>query len=136
MTKIYLAAPWADREKMEEIAQKFEGIGCLITHRWWSVEDVPAVERSPDLMRHQAKLDVNGVKSADAVVLLNSSKSEGKAVEQGIAIANNIPIIAVGERGQHSKNVFHYLRLYYWVPDVDTALTVMAFVSEITKEDN
>lgn len=135
-TKIYIAAPWVDREKMEEIATLFEGNGCTITHRWWNVENIPEVERTPSLMKKQAEMDLNGVLEADAVVLINSVKSEGKAVEQGIALAKRIPIIAVGKRGEHSKNVFHYLPLYHWVEDVNAALIIMNFISALLKEDN
>lgn len=135
-TKIYLAAPWIDKDKMEEIALRFEAIDCVITHRWWNVENLEEVERTPKLMKQQARWDVDGVENADAVVLINSAKSEGKAVEQGIAIAKNIPIIAVGKRGEHSKNVFHYLPIYHWVKNIDEALTIMEFVTELLKEDD
>jgi hypothetical protein len=70
-------------------------------------------------------LDKRGVKMADVLLLINSAKSEGKAVEQGLAIAYGIPIIAVGVRGVLSKNVFHYLDDYTWTQSVDDALKVM-----------
>ncbi|MBX4181762.1 nucleoside 2-deoxyribosyltransferase [Candidatus Parcubacteria bacterium] len=129
--EIYLAGPWADRHLMPEIASKFEAIGCVCTHKWWEIEDVDEVERTPALLRKQAEMDRDGVEKAKLMILINSSKSEGKAVEQGIAIANHIPIIAVGKRGEFSKNVFHYLPLYFWSESIEAVLPVVDFIANI-----
>lgn len=113
--KIYLAAPWVDRNAMPECASLLEKDGHTITHKWWAVEAAPYNERT-DLQRQgHALQDVNGVAEADVVLLVNSGKSEGKAVEQGIAIALGIPIIGIGIAGEHSKNIFHWLSIYTWV---------------------
>lgn len=123
--KIYLAAPWVDKDSMPEIAAKIEAIGNEITHRWWDVEG--AVEDgSPDAEayhRHHAELDVQGVKDADIIVVVNTVKSEGKAFEQGVAVAYDRPIIIIGKRGEVSKNVFHYLKNYLWVGTTEEMLT-------------
>ncbi len=120
--KIYLAAPWVDREQMPAIADELEARGHKITHPWWTVEvddmDVPAHKKC-------AQQDVAGVFHADAVLLINSKKSEGKSVEQGIAIALGRPIVAVGKLGEHSQNVFHYLDDYHWVDSLSEAYRVI-----------
>jgi hypothetical protein len=41
------------------------------------------------------------------LVVLNLEKSEGKAVETGIALMNNIPIVSVGTR----SNIFQTLAI-------------------------
>lgn len=117
--RIYLAAPWVDKDKMELIARTFEAKGFSITHRWWEV-DPDTAELSA-----QALKDYFGVVKADILVLLNTSKSEGKAVEQGIAIAEEKPIVAIGTLNSESKNIFHHLPNYTWVGSVEEAIKVM-----------
>lgn len=120
---LYLAAPWIDRDKMPAIAQRFEAAGHKITHKWWLVDNLTESERSVEVLKSQAQADFKGVIAADKVVVFNTSKSEGKAVEQGIAIAMKIPIIVVGKRGDGtSKNIFHYLDCYNFTDDIEEAL--------------
>ena len=126
--KIYLAAPWDHKDEMPEIAEKLEAQGWTITRKWWQDD-----EESKPL--ECATEDRNGVYNADCLLLINSKKSEGKAVEQGIAIARGIPIIAVGVKGEHAKNVFHHLPIYYWTEKLDTAIQILDFVKEVTKDE-
>jgi len=82
------------------------------------------LENDPDRetkLRGHAQDDFRGAASAEALILLSSAKSEGKATEQGIALAKGIPIIAVGKRGEFS-NIFHYLHNYRWVASVEEAI--------------
>lgn len=121
--KVYIAAPFVDRARMPEIAEKVEAMGHTVTRKWWEVEDL---RQDPKASFDCASLDALGVMEADLMLLINSAKSEGKAVEQGIAIANGMPIIAVGKLEEHGNNIFHYLEHYEWVPDLETALDVLA----------
>ena len=121
--KLYLAAPWVDRDKMEAIAQRFEAHGHKITCKWWATEEVLEGLGANGALKIQAMNDKTGVENCDLLVVFNTSKSEGKAVEQGLAIAMNKPILAIGKLGDGTaKNVFHYLPNYRWVDDVDGAL--------------
>lgn len=125
MKLIYIAAPWVDKDLMPAIAAQFEAKGHEITWKWWETDDIPEGEgRDAVKLEEQAVNDMNGVIDSDVVVLINSKKSEGKAVEQGIAIACGLPIIAVGKRGDGtSLNVFHYLSDWYtWVSTVEEAI--------------
>ncbi len=123
--KVYVAAPWVDRAIATAIAEAIRASGHQITHEWWRFENVPEGNRNDEFHRICAIVDSYGVRDADVVVLLNSSKSEGKAVEQGIAIALGKKIIAIGKRGEHSKNVFHYMDNYIWVDDLEGALGLL-----------
>lgn len=123
--RLYLAAPWIDRHEMPHIASRFEQAGHTITHKWWEVEVVEENELSVEILRQQAARDFVGVWECDKLVLINSKKSEGKAVEQGIALALDKDIIAVGRLGEQSKNVFHYLLNYTWVPTIEEAITCL-----------
>ena len=126
MSKVYIAAPWRDKTKMPEIARQVEAAGHTITHKWWLVEDVPEDTRSMEDSKEQALDDVYGVMSADLMILINSAKSEGKSLEQGVAIADGKDIIAVGKLGEFSKNVFHYLENYHWVDTLQEGLEWLA----------
>lgn len=116
--RIYVAAPWIDRDRARDVAKQLTEMGHTVTHNWWD-HDFPW-EDHPNLQKC-AQDDVKAVRTADFVLLLNSSKSEGKAVEQGLAIAYNIPIAAV-DLGSDSKNVFHHLPNYIWFKSVEEAI--------------
>lgn len=108
--KVYLAAPWVERESLPAIARVFEGAGHTITERWWEHDDVPGypnntTEADDKELANQAIKDFQGVLTADVMVLINSAKSEGKAVETGIAIAAGMPVIVVGVK----SNIFHWM---------------------------
>lgn len=120
MALIYIGGPWAERDLMPGRAAQFEAAGHIITHKWWDVDNLEEVERSPLLLSMQAEADWNGVDSAETMILFNTLKSEGKAVETGLALAWGIPIIAIGKRGD--GNVFQYLPLFTWVDSITEAL--------------
>lgn len=137
MARIYLAGPWVHRDKMPEIADSINKAGHTITHPWWKYEgssdpnkygdNVTAFEDSlsEDFLRSCAELDVMGVKTADAVIVYNSAKSEGKATEQGIAIALGKPVIVVTPAEKPTSNVFHYLPNYTHVTTVEDAIAAI-----------
>jgi hypothetical protein len=128
--KIYLAGPWADRSRAHDTALRFEAEGFEITERWWNHVTVgtattgsllgyePSIDEEEELKR-QALIDIEAVKEAHLMVVLNFQKSEGKAAEQGIALAFNMPIIGIGQRG---SNIFQFLDNYTWVETVDEAI--------------
>ncbi len=124
--RVYLAATWAERASMPLVAAQLELAGHSITHRWWEFEDDP-VDNYPsnqdsEALTNHAINDFIGVVQAEVVVLVNSAVSEGKAVETGIAIAGNKPIVLVGTR----SNLFHYLPNVHVVATVDAAVELLA----------
>ena len=123
--RIYCAAPWKTKDRMPAIAGLLEANGHTLTHKWWEAEDTPESDRTAEILRAQAKSDVQGVLDAQVVVVINSAKSEGKATEQGIAIAHRKPIICIGKRGEHSANVFQYLPNYRWVDTIEEAVDIL-----------
>jgi hypothetical protein len=124
--KVYIAGPWEDRHLMPHIAEKFEAAGHVITERWWEKEDRPGfkgISNEPnDYLEERAIADFTGVVKAAALVLVNTRKSEGKAVEMGIALGAFKPVVLIGTR----SNIFHYLPSVYPVPDVDAALELLS----------
>jgi nucleoside 2-deoxyribosyltransferase len=127
--KIYIAAPWKDKALMNERAKPFEDAGHTITWKWWETDNIPEGADRDGELKEQAKNDHNGVRKADALVLFNTAKSEGKAVEQGIAIERGIPIVAIGTLGDGTSfNVFHYLKYYEWVNSVNEAISALSML--------
>jgi nucleoside 2-deoxyribosyltransferase len=111
--RVYVAGPWVDRESAKEFAARLEARGHVITHPWWLYEGENQDNEPKEFLQQCAKQDVEGVRTADAIIVLNTFKSEGKAVEQGLAIAFEKPIICMTPGEKPSSNVFHYLTSFY-----------------------
>ena len=124
--RVYLAAPWSYRSSAAVEASKLEKAGHVITEPWWHHQDVNGDDSASDELLLQARKDLAGINNADVFVLLNLAKSEGKAVEMGIALAYQMPIFAVGKRGEHSANVFHYLPQVQWFGSVEEVIDELA----------
>jgi nucleoside 2-deoxyribosyltransferase len=107
--KIYIAAPWIKKQEAIAVGEQFKAAGHEITSRWFYHEGDPndsaGVTATNERIQVQANEDIKDVLRADTLVVLNLAKSEGKAVETGIAIANNIPVVSVGPR----SNIFQAL---------------------------
>lgn len=125
--KIYIAAPWVRRPEAIAIGARFILAGHELTSRWfYHVSDGDPTDASglscsrQDSIRHQAHEDIADVRRADVLVVLNLQKSEGKAVETGIAIAAGIPVVSVGTR----SNIFQSLGVE--VESVEQALDLLS----------
>lgn len=94
--RIYLAAPWANRNDAAAEGRKIEARGHTITEPWWNH---PESTDREELVR-QAQRDIEGIVAADFVIVLQLALSEGKAVETGIAMALMKPIVVVNPSGQ------------------------------------
>lgn len=130
---LYVAAPWIHRLTARQTAQELREAGFEITSRWhdeWGTNpDHPqtADTLDPVTAATEAAMDFTDVLCADAMVVLNLSKSEGKAVEQGIALTAQLPVVVVGSE---RFNVFQYLDTFHLVPDLPAAI---AFLRTLTK---
>ncbi len=124
--RIYIAAPWVRRPEAIEVGKRFAAAGHTLTCRWFYHEsdgdptDATGVTCSSESIRKQAYEDITDVQRADVLVVLNLQKSEGKAVETGIAIAGGIPVVSVGPR----SNIFQALG--YEVETVEEAIRVVS----------
>lgn len=113
--RVYVAAPWTRKEDARAAAELLEREGLEITEKWWDHSETT----DPVELEDQAVKDVDGVERSDVLLLLNLEKSEGKAVETGIALGRRIPVLMVGEK----SNVFHNLTGdIYQFPTVQAAL--------------
>ena len=114
--KVYVAAPWKHKSTAKAAVERLKSEGFTVTSRW---VDFPGASWDLDVLRLEAQNDWADLKDSHVLVLLNIELSEGKAVEQGIALQLGLPIIGVGEP---SKNVFHYLPHYTWVETIGKAV--------------
>jgi nucleoside 2-deoxyribosyltransferase len=125
--RVYIAAPWIRKAEAIEAGKKFETAGFTVTSRWFFHEGDPKdpTGYSSDIndIRVQAKEDILDVMLSDAVVVLNLEKSEGKAVETGIALAHGKRVISVGRR----NNIF--VTLGTEVNSVEEAIRVLSGVT-------
>ena len=112
--RVYVAAPWKRKQD-------------AITSRWFEhpgdPNDCAGLTESVDEVRAQAAEDIYDVLSAEALVVLNLQQSEGKAVETGIALMAQIPVISVGPR----SNIFQTLGTE--VATVEEAIQVLDGIS-------
>ena len=121
--KLYIAGPWKYRDEVRAAATLFKAASHTITEEWWDHLDIThnssilPIDREE--MARQARADWAGVWGADQLIFLNLAYSEGKCVELGMALADKIPICAVGEPGM---NAFHYLPEVVWVHTVEEAI--------------
>lgn len=127
--RVYIAAPFDCKPQAKETRKQLVEAGYLVTSRWIDLPD--DTEGKPEeYFVKNAYADVEDILNSQILLILNIHKSEGKAVEQGMAIAWNIPIIVVGER----SNIFHYLQIPF-VKDVPEALALMnKWVDDYTKQ--
>lgn len=124
MAHVYVAAPWTCKAEARKFALKLEDHGHDITERWWQHREVDSY---PSLvltdvaeLREQADRDLAGIDDADAVVVLQLAKSEGKAFETGYAYNAEKPICVV--IGREYGNLFQVMPKITLVSTFDEVL--------------
>lgn len=113
MLRVYLAAPYRQKEQIRNYAIELQSLGIIVTSRWLDEPDKPTVqlkEQDPSILREYAAHDVDDVATADVMVLWTDPTKtivrQGRTLESGIALALNIPILVMG---LEYENIFHYL---------------------------
>jgi nucleoside 2-deoxyribosyltransferase len=122
---VYLAAPWIKREEARSVRDQLVAAGFKVNSRWLGMPEQPpdyAEGKPSEGLSTRAKQDVEDVLAADVTLVLNLEKSEGKAVETGLAIAWGKLVIVVGKR----TNIFHWFRDVVMTPDL---LSAIAFIN-------
>jgi nucleoside 2-deoxyribosyltransferase len=109
--KIYIAACFAQQAEVRIKADELKALGHECTSRWRYEPSTGGDGSEPEHAAHYADAalcDLEDVNSADTFVLLTSatSRSGGKHVETGYALAREKRVIIVGRR---AENVFHWL---------------------------
>lgn len=118
---VYIAAPWARRYEVPAVAAQVVAAGHTITSRWHSIW-IDTDSDDPIVLAQEAVNDLADVAASSQMLVLNLEKSEGKAVEQGLALAFGIPIIIIGDI---RLNVFQFLPQVRLVATVEEALALV-----------
>lgn len=100
--RIYIAAPYQERETANLLRTFLENSGFKVISSWLWTEDA--------LCHNDALKDLQEICDSDAVLVLNPPRYEmagtgGRHVELGYAIATGRDVIVIGRR----SNMFHYL---------------------------
>jgi hypothetical protein len=117
MTTIYLAGPWHRKDDVRLARAQFRDAGIRVLADW--IDHHNGSHTAAELQA-EAFRDLMQIDEADALVVLQLEKSEGKSAELMFAYcnyritsfpaANRRPIIVVGEHDlANPVNVFHYL---------------------------
>lgn len=130
--KCYIAAPWSHKPAALEAANAFKQAGFEVTSRWIQFH---GDSTDPKVLEQEAVNDIQDIDAADAMVVLQLAKSEGKSFEQGFYLRhskNMNKIIVVSPDGTRGS-VFQYLsNVYEFVTSVDEAIEL---AKKIWKED-
>lgn len=120
--RIYLAAPWVHKDKAAQAKQRFIDASIEVVSGWTERENSPQ-EIDPARMQAQAMLDRDEVGTANTLVILGSAKSEGKASEMGMALAQGKRVILVKE--DRVGNIFYHLPEVERVDTLDEAIALL-----------
>lgn len=114
--KVYLAAPYSQKEQIKTYAEELRSVGIEVTSSWLDEPHKPTT--GPDDLTYEdnqryAVRDVQDVVAAEVLVFFTDPTKTivrgGRHVEFGIAIGvglyRALPIFVVGGR----ENIFHYL---------------------------
>lgn len=100
---VYVAGASSERhERVKPVMEALRRAGFIITHDWTEAVDMHGANNehgtlSLEELQECAYLDIAGVKTADALVLLAPKKaSTGAWVELGIALEQRIPVYIAG----------------------------------------
>lgn len=99
--KVYLAADYARKNEIREVAAKLRALGIEVTSRWLDTPDdgIP--------WSAEAKVDVEDVQDAHTLVSFTTGELArgGRHAEFGMAVALGKGLVIVGPR----EHVFHFL---------------------------
>lgn len=120
--RVYVATKFENKTGARELMRLLTRAGHVVTHDWTGKSAVTA-----DEFRACALDDLDGVWSADVLVVENDPNMKGAWVEFGVALARLIPIVIVG--GRH-ECIFEHLAA---VVHVDSRLGAVAAVEQLRR---
>jgi nucleoside 2-deoxyribosyltransferase len=113
--KIYLAGKWGDRALIRDIMKRLETEQKhTITHYWPECEDV---EDTPRDLGECARLDIEGVRNAEVVIVLMTDPNyayRGSFTEIGAALALGKPLYIVC----HHEEAYCKTNCFFWHPNI------------------
>ena len=125
--RVYVASKFENTDAVRALQTQLREWGYEITHDW-THEDLAAAQ-DVDLALRCAIADVEGVETADALVLIMHPNMKGAWVEFGIAVALFIPIIVVG-RSPRFECIFERLPGVFHVDSPSEVLGVLEQIND------
>lgn len=110
MPSAYVASTITNAQRVQGIQALLRSMGFTITYDW--TEHGSVMLETADIMQRVAQAEINGVLSADVLVVVLPG-GKGTHVELGMALAHNKPVFILGEPGLMRDSVF------YWSPKVN-----------------
>lgn len=109
---VYVAGPSAEIARCEAMIEALRAEGIRVTHDWPAVmrgHARPDGELEPSILAAEAEADLEGVRSADLVIVLTHERwtagpgtSAGAMLEAGAALGLGIPVLVAGGRKLHA----------------------------------
>jgi nucleoside 2-deoxyribosyltransferase len=127
--KVFVAAKWEEKAAARAMMAEVTAEGHTITHDWTQADpDQIHPDNMADFLRQCAMDDADGVLMCDVLVLLAHPNGRGMFVEEGIAIAKNIPVVVV--KRELGENIYFHMPGHYLVDDNTDALLVLDKLEE------
>ena len=134
---VYVIGKFEEKETVREVISELTRAGHIITHNW--TQDETSGLRGAERCEHlawSAALDAEGVRKADAVLVLHHPQLCGGLVEFGMALADPKKL-AVVVTAFGKDPVARHQPIFYWLPQVHHFQTVGAavrFISQTEKD--
>lgn len=132
MLRVYLAAPYVQKEQMKIYANQLKGLNVVVTSSWLQEPHKPSTqmhELSHEEHLGYAKQDIKDIFAADAMIFFTDPTQTivraGRHVEFGMVLAMNFmtakkrPIFVVGS---DFENIFHHMPNVYHFDEWELAL--------------
>jgi nucleoside 2-deoxyribosyltransferase len=111
--KLYIAANFRDRAEISKLMRLAEARGHFITCDWTKEASPPQDSQEFSAFRTARALeDLDGVRAADAMVLIDHEHGKGMYVEMGVAIERQKPVVVVAQK---------YPQIFFSLPNVTHA---------------
>lgn len=121
---VYVAGPWVRKAECAAFRDRLVKEGFKVTSRWLDLDESVDNSFKPEnmqLLQQRAMEDIEDVLSSDILMLMNLEKSEGKAVETGMAMLSAKGIVMLGDY----TNVFQTLN-FPKAKDEDDAVRILS----------
>lgn len=119
--RVYLAAPFVERDTARVAKAFLQGAGHEVTSRW--IDYHTAEPLGPDESRGEAEADIDDIEQADVLVALDGYPcSTGRNFEIGYAVARGKSVILVAPKPHH---IFNHLVSVTVVPTLEEAATLL-----------
>jgi nucleoside 2-deoxyribosyltransferase len=121
--RVFVSGKVGAEGEIRSLMRTLEKRGHELTFDWTLIEHLRPYERNKDASRSAAIQEVEGVRSADALVLVEHDRGVGMFVELGVAIALGKRAYVVS--GESPRTMFYFHPLVRRVASFDELLAAL-----------